>query len=170
MYKSLTHLSSKGYYQFVTFRTHDSLDDFLVKISNSQSDNHKKQYQIDQYLDSSSKGAYLNEEVLALLKSYIIKQDKKLFELISFVIMPNHVHILFKETIKLSEAMKKLKGGSAFLINKHLGKKGKFWVADYYDKLIRDEKHLETVYHYIKNNPIKVGLKDYENRFYSCYE
>ncbi len=168
-YKKLPHISLNNYYQFVTFRTKDSLDEFLLKISNLDINSSKKQYQIDNHLDSSHKGAYLNGEVLELFKRYILKQDKKLFDLIAFVIMPNHVHILFKETVKLNEAIRKLKGGSAFLINKRLDKKGQFWSDNYYDKAIRDDKHFEVVYNYIKNNPIKGGLKDAQDRFYTVY-
>ncbi len=166
---NLPHITKKGYYQFVTFRTKDSLDKFLLKILDLNISNSKKQYQLDKYLDSSVNGAYLNDKVLELFKKYILEQDKKLFDLIAFVIMPNHVHILFKETLQLNEAIRKLKGGSAFLINKRLDKKGQFWSDNYYDKAIRDDKHFEVVYNYIKNNPIKGGLKDSEDRFYTVY-
>ncbi|MDQ7085154.1 MAG: transposase [Sulfurovum sp.] len=114
MYKNLPHISNYGYYQFLTFRTKDSLDEYLKRVMNLPIENHNKQYQIDKYLDSSSHGRYLNNSILALSKEYIRKQDKKLFELICFSIMPNHIHILFKETMPLSEAIRKLKGGLAF--------------------------------------------------------
>ncbi len=132
--------------------------------------NNKKQYEIDKYLDTSQNGNYLNSQVLKLSREYILKQDKNLFELISFVVMPNHIHILFKETIELKNTMRKLKGGLSFKINKFLSTKGKFWESDYYDKTIRDEKHFELVYNYIKNNAIKANLKDSDMRFYSIYE
>jgi len=169
-YKKLSHISLSNHYQFVTFRTKDSLDKFLLEISNLDIDNSIKQYKIDIHLDGSSNGAYLNDKVLKILKEYIISQDKKLFDLISFVIMPNHIHLLFRETLKLDEAIRKLKGGSSFLINKVLDKKGQFWVDNYYDRMIRDDKHFEIVYNYIKNNPIKAGLKDSKKRFYTVYE
>jgi len=83
---------------------------------------------------------------------------------------PNHIHILFKETNDLGDVMRVLKGGSSYKINKSLNQKGNFWANDYYDKLIRDEKHFEVVYNYIKNNPLKAGLKDSKERFYGIYE
>jgi len=168
--KNLPHISKYGYYQFITFRTHDSVDDYLKKILNTTMQNNKKQYAIDRYLDSSQNGVYLNGMVLKDSKEYILKQDKKLFELVSFSIMPNHIHIFFKEIVPLNEAMRKLKGGLSFLINKRLNRKGQFWANNYYDKLIRDERHFNVVYNYIENNAIKANLKDYRDRFYTIYE
>jgi len=170
LYKSLPHISNYGYYQFVTFRTKDSLDEYLKRVINTTMQNAKKQYLLDQYLDKSHNGRYLNDKVLDIAKEYIVNLDKKLFDLVCFVIMPNHIHILFKEIAKLSEIMQKLKGGLAFKINKYLDNKGQLWAKDYYDKSIRDEKHFETVYRYIENNAIKANLKDSERRFYTIYE
>ena len=31
---------------------------------------------------------------------------------------------------------------------------------EYFDRFIRDERHMETVINYIDNNPIKAGLVD----------
>jgi len=107
---------------------------------------------------------------LEYLKSFLKSKDKDIYDLVSFVIMPNHIHILFKQNIALSKIMQILKGSTSFKINKMLKRSGAFWEQNYYDKVIRDEKHFNLVYDYIKNNPIKVGLKDYENRFYTIYE
>jgi REP element-mobilizing transposase RayT len=168
--ENLPHISKYGYYQFVTFRTYESVDTYLQSIVDSNIENSKKQYLIDNYLDSSHNGRYLNDKVLKLSKDYILAQDKILFELIAFIIMPNHIHILFKETVELSEAIRKLKGGLSFLINKELNRKGQFWANNYYDKMIRDEKHFGVVYKYIKNNAIKADLKDSKYRFYTKYD
>ena len=167
---NLPHITLKGYYQFVTFRTKDSVDEYLKKLHISSENNSIKQQKIDNYLDSSKSGAYLYGDVIRLLKEYIIAKDKELFDLIAFTIMPNHIHLLFKEKKELSEAIKLLKGGSSYLINKALNKKGNFWSKDYYDKLIRDQNHFEIVYNYIKNNAIKADLKDANERFYGVYE
>ncbi len=169
-HSNLPHISLKGHYQFVTFRTKDSVDEYLNRLQNSFDDNRIKQQKIDNYLDSSTKGAYLYDEVLEVLREYIFLKDREFFNLVSFSIMPNHVHILFEEIIEISESMKLLKGGSSYKINRFLNKKGSFWANEYYDKLIRDDQHFEIVYSYIKNNAIKVGLKDAKERFYGVYD
>ena len=84
--------------------------------------------------------------------------------------MPNHVHILFKQNDEIKKIMKILKGSTAFHINKMLNRKGTLWEENYYDTVIRDENHFDTVYKYIKNNPIKAELEDSKDRFYGIYE
>lgn len=113
----------------------------------------------------------LNDDVLELLNTLIKTHDSVLYELIAFCIMPNHVHLLLKPLIALDKMMQKLKGGSAKLINESLGTMGRFWAADYYDKLIWDERHFSVVYAYIKNNPLLLGeAKASVPRFYGVYE
>ena len=166
----LPHVDLIGYYQFVTFRTHDSIDDYLKRVRNEDISSREKEYKIDQYIDLSTKGCYLNGDVLEYLKEFFISKDKSFYDLVSFTVMPNHVHILFKQNEELQKIMKILKGSTSFNINKILERKGTFWEENYYDKVIRDEAHFDTVYEYIKNNPIKAELKDYKERFYSVYE
>ena len=155
-YTHLPHVDIKGYYQFITFRTYDSLDDYLKKLYNLDKPNRQKQQYIDNYLDNSKNGAYLNGKILKYLYDFFRKNDKKLYELIAFCIMPNHIHLLFKPLDGLSIVMQKIKGITAKEINAMLGRKSKFWANDYYDRAIRDEKHFLTVYEYIKNNPLKI--------------
>ena len=170
-HKHLPHLDIKNHYQFITFRTYDSVDAYLKKLAQQNLPNKQKQQLIDEYQDLSTAGAILNDEVLILLNAFIKEHDSVLYELFAFCIMPNHVHLLIKPLVDLNKLMQKLKGGSAKLINENLGTKGRFWAADYYDKLIRDEKHFSVVYRYIKNNPLVLGdAKASVPRFYGVYE
>jgi len=166
----LPHIDLVGYYQFVTFRTHDSLDDFIKKIRDENISSREQEYKIDQYIDKSQKGCYLNSEILDYLYSYFIGKDKSFYDLVAFSIMPNHVHMLFKQNIELPKIMKQIKGATAFEINKILQRKGIFWESNYYDKVIRNETHFAQVYDYIKYNAIKVDLRDAKERFYGIYE
>lgn len=167
----LHHIDLPNYYQFVTFRTHDSVDSYLRKMLSSTIQENVKQQAIDNHLDKSNKGSYLNHKVLKYLFDFFIAKDKGLYELIAFCIMPNHVHLLFKPLSALPILMKNIKGSSAFEINKILGKKGVFWAAEYFDKLIRNEEHFNIVYSYIKNNPRNLAKeKDKLPRFYGIYE
>jgi hypothetical protein len=182
-YSHLPHIDLVGYYQFVTFRTFDSVDEFIRKWDFSPAiSNKEKQLKIDEYLDTSINGAYLQDKVLEWLFEFLLQQDKKLYDLVAFAIMNNHVHILFKPLQSLSKVMQMIKGVSAKKINELLGKNGRFWADDYYDKAIRDEKHFWVVYEYIKNNPLKIdnrgtevplpksGAKATLPRFYGIYE
>jgi len=167
----LPHIDIEGHYQFITFRTQDSSDQYLKKLAQQRLPNSKRQLAIDEYLDQSQSGAYLKGDILISLKHFIELKDTVLYELIAFCIMPNHVHVLIKPLDSLSRVMQQLKGGSAKLINDLMGRKGRFWAVDYYDKLIRDEKHFAVVYQYIINNPAALGeAKASPPRFYGIYE
>ena len=169
-YIHLPHIDLIGHYQFITFRTYDSTDTFLKKLSLQNKPNHKIQLDVDNYLDGSQNGAYLKGKVLNSLSDFFKSKDKTLYELIAFSIMPNHVHLLIKPLKKLASVMHTIKGSSAKLINEIMGKSGKFWANDYYDRAIRNEKHFEIVYEYIKNNPVKLGEAEASlPRFYGIY-
>ena len=170
LHTNLPHIDVPEHYQFVTFRTKDSIDDYLKKMFFTDLDNRVKQYKIDQHLDQSTKGSCLNDKVIDEIKTYFRSYDKELFDIVAFCIMPNHVHILFKQKKPLSEVMRVIKGGSAHIANNTLERKGKFWAGKYYDTVIRDENHFNAVYTYIKNNPQKANLKDSKRRFFGIYE
>jgi len=42
--------------------------------------------------------------------------------------------------------------------NKILGRQGKFWANDYFDRYIRDRDHFVKATTYIRENPVKAGL------------
>ncbi|WP_423908881.1 transposase [Candidatus Spongiihabitans sp.] len=170
-YHHLPHIDVAGYYQFITFRTYDSTDGFIKNLSNQNKPNNKKQLDVDEYLDSSQQGAYLNDGVLLSLSDFFKSNEKVLYELVAFAIMPNHVHLLLKPLDKLSLVMQTIKGVSAKIINEMMGRNGQFWANGYYDKAIRDEKHFGVVYQYIKNNPLKLGDAEASPlRFYGLYD
>ena len=171
MHQKLPHINLHDYYQFITFRTQDSIDSYIHKIQDDKNLNNKvKQYKIDEYLDKSNKGAYLFGKNIEIVKNVILNSEKNsIYEIEAFCIMPNHVHLLIKQKDDLSKIMKYIKGKSAIEINKNLNKSSKFWLNNYFDKLIRDKKHYDLVYEYIMNNPKKAGLLDEEERVYSKY-
>ena len=78
----------------------------------------------------------------------------------SYVIMPNHVHLLVSlvDGVHLEDWMQVLKGGSAYAINRCLNRKGKLWAKDYFDRLVRDPGHFANCARYIRKNPSKAHL------------
>ena len=79
---------------------------------------------------------------------------------ISWVVMPNHVHALF--TLHKSHALDKLirswKIYTSREINRATERSGALWQRDYFDRLIRDERHLINCTRYIRRNPEKARL------------
>ena len=84
--------------------------------------------------------------------------------MISFAVMPNHVHALFVQNPEwpLEKLIRSWKGFTARQLNKLLGRSGNFWQRDYFDRLVRDEKHFGNCVRYIRRNPEKAHLSKAE--------
>lgn len=70
----------------------------------------------------------------------------------SWVIMPNHVHLLFTPMEPLEKLMQAWKGTSARRIGQ-----GSIWQENYRDTMIRDSKHFANAVRYIRRNPAKLS-------------
>jgi REP element-mobilizing transposase RayT len=100
----------------------------------------------------------------------IIEESFKHFDglrytLLSYCIMPNHVHVLILPRLQengkiysISHTVYTWKKYTAAAINKSLGKKGSLWQKESYDSLVMDYQGLGNVLEYIINNPVKAGL------------
>jgi type I restriction enzyme R subunit len=84
------------------------------------------------------------------------------YQIGSFVIMPNHVHVCFRPYA--GELLEKLlhswKSYTAKKINAELGRQGELWQAEYFDRIVRNPKHLAACFRYIANNPGKAHLPE----------
>lgn len=92
-------------------------------------------------------------------------RDGKIYDLISYCIMPNHAHLVCTPIEKLSgiyfglaEILHSLKRHTARESNKILRKHGAFWQDESYDHFIRDNAELERIVKYVLNNPVKANL------------
>jgi len=110
--------------------------------------------------------------VIARLEEYA----EHYYHLLAYCIMSNHVHLLLDFSLQcpaewngvapiqgytnLPEVIRKIKGGSAFDINKALRRKGKVWAKGNYNRLIRNLTHLESEFWYILHNSQKAGIVD----------
>jgi len=76
-----------------------------------------------------------------------------------WVVMPDHVHVLVQlgET-PLSEVVRRLKAKSALLLNREIGRKGRFWDAAFHDHGLRKEESVRGIARYIVGNPLRAGL------------
>jgi type I restriction enzyme R subunit len=88
--------------------------------------------------------------------------DGKRYQVASFVVMPNHVHVLFRPLggHALPDIVKSWKGFTAREINKRLSRTGPLWQNEYWDRLIRNERHFYKVAEYIRENPARAKLRD----------
>jgi len=118
--------------------------------------------QIDDWLDQGSGSCVLKDPVNAKILADALRHfDGERYELASFVVMPNHVHVLFRPLGEhaLPDIVKSWKGFTAREINKRMGKTGALWQLEYWDRLIRNERHFFKVAEYIRENPVKAKLE-----------
>ena len=95
--------------------------------------------------------------------------DGDRYELLDFIVMPNHVHILaaFQHETSMLTQCNSWKHFTAREINRKLGTSGRFWQQDGFDHLVRSEEQFLHFRRYIANNGTKAGLSPQEYLHYS---
>ena len=179
----LPHWQQQSATYFVTFRLEDAVPMRLLKQWESEreawlrihpepwtTEIEQEYYQrfsgaIERWLDAGHGACLLRRRECAK----IVMEALNYFEgvrvvMICAVIMPNHVHTLLVQNPewpleKLTQSWKRF---SARQINKILGRSGSLWQRDYFDRLVRDEKHFANCVRYIRRNPEKAGLSEGE--------
>lgn len=96
-----------------------------------------------------------------LLKVLKEKTEKFQSQLIAYVILNNHYHIILKidEAKNIAKLIGQLNGASARAINVADGVIGRKIWWNYYDHVIRDETDFFKHLNYIHQNPVKHGLQ-----------
>jgi putative transposase len=84
---------------------------------------------------------------------------RQLYYLYAWVIMSNHVHLIFQPKVQMASIMRWLKGRTARQANRILGLTGTaFWRDESFDHWIRTKEELQELIAYVENNPVKAGL------------
>ena len=117
------------------------------------------------FVTFSTKNLELPLKARDIILDSILLSHKKLYQLSIATIMPDHVHLLFRPLIKekdtyysLQEILQPIKSATSHSINKLLRRKGVLWLAESYDRIVRNEKEWKEKCEYIKNNAFKLGL------------
>jgi REP element-mobilizing transposase RayT len=86
--------------------------------------------------------------------------DGERCELASFVVMPNHVHVLMQclGEHRMKAQVTAWKKYSARCLHEALGRKGHFWLGETYDHIVRSREQFEHYQRYIRENPVKAKL------------
>jgi len=79
---------------------------------------------------------------------------------LAWVVMPDHFHALLSLSgvDSLGEVMNKLKGRSARIINKRLGRTGPFWQQSFHDHALRSDEDRLEIARYVVANPLRAGI------------
>ncbi len=95
-----------------------------------------------------------------VVSSILHAHEKAWAEVYAFVVMPDHMHILFLPLHKTeSEVMKSIKGYSASEINSLRGCRWPVWQARFHSRMIAGDRFffLQKI-KYIEENPVRAGL------------
>lgn len=159
----LPHRDEPGLLQFVTFRLADAFPAerrsewaALLKIE----DDRRRRIELEAYLDKGRGKCHLrNPSIAEMVEGALQHFHGERYDLRAWVVMPNHVHLLFEvQDVPMAELVNAWKGFTAKQANKLLGRKGKLWQDGYWDTYMRDEAHELKSKRYIENNPVKVHL------------
>ena len=164
----LPHFDGGELAQFITFRLHDALPGSVLvrwreelKLEQSGEVEAIMRRRVEAYLDQGHGSCYLKEPGLAaMVQNALLFHDQSKYRLSSWVIMPNHVHLLCTPAAdhNLAEIMHSLKSYTSLEANRTLGRRGRFWQKEYFDRYIRNARHFAKVAAYIENNPVKARL------------
>jgi REP element-mobilizing transposase RayT len=92
------------------------------------------------------------------------------YDLIAWVVMPNHVHVLVRvyDGVSLGKIVQSWKSYTGRRIRVMIEEQGRagarrsqgqgVWMREYWDRYIRDERHFQMAVDYIHQNPVKARL------------
>ena len=173
----LPHWQQGGALQFVTFRLGDALPLMLIRdwkeeraqwlaahprpwTADTEAEFHRNfNARIERWLDQGMGSClFADPEARQVLADCLMRFDGERVRHEAWVIMPNHVHVLFSPAVPVDKLIQAWRGHSARVLGK-----GPIWQRDYRDTLIRDAEHVANVLRYIRRNPLKAKLA--EGRF-----
>lgn len=158
--------------QFVTFRLGDALPREKLRLwleqrrvwlthhplpwESATEAEYQKEFiwKLERWLDQGAGSCLFRDpSARGILSEVLMKFHGDRVEHHAWVIMPNHVHLLFRPVATLEKLIQAWKSTSA----RHIGK-GRIWQRNYRDTLVRDADHFANAVRYIRRNPIKAKL------------
>lgn len=177
--RHLPHWRQEGAYYAVTFRLADSLPrekiellksmrrEWEYKFPEPRSEQAWEDYaksvtkRVNEWLDQGSGECHFkNPNFANNLEKSILHFQKEQYHVASYVVMPNHCHLIICPFPghDLEKLLGKIKGVSSRFANRVLGRKGDLWQQESFDRIIRDEIHLYNAIQYVGNNPRLANL------------
>ena len=159
----LPHRDEPGLVQFVTFRLADAFPaelrsewEALLKIE----DDRQRRIKLEAYLDQGRGSCHLRRaDIAAMVEGSLLFRHELEYELRAWVVMPNHVHVLFRvQEVPMCKLVDAWKGYTAKAANRLLRRKGQFWQEGYWDTYMRGDEHELRSRRYVENNPCKAKL------------
>lgn len=175
---NLPHWQQGDVWLFVTWRLADSLPEAVIQKLDERrkqwdaahpkpwTDEERKVHNrlftlaFEKLLDDAHGSCVLGNPVISrIVEDTLLHFQGERYRLDRFVVMPNHVHVLFHPLgdDKLSDIVGSWKRFTSREINKALGRKGALWQREYWDRLVRSERHFQWTRDYIDQNPVRLN-------------
>ena len=159
----LPHRDEPGLTQFVTFRLTDTFPESLRSEWEHLwriEDDRKRRIELEAYLDRGRGECHLRRpDAAQIVETALRCFHSNRYELRTWCVMPNHVHVLFKvDAMPMAEIIESWKKYTAQKVNRLLKRRGSFWEEDYWDTYMRDAEHERRTVRYIESNPAKAKL------------
>ncbi len=171
----LPHFEGDEVTQHVTFHLADSLPqavllrlDGELKTLPAGKREAERRKRLDEWIDAGRGSCLLREaSIAAMVQGSLLAFDSQRYRMLAWVVMPNHVHTLFQPiggwtVAKIVAAWKKFTARRIYdRLRDSGGASGApIWHREYWDRYIRNQRHLEQVIEYIHLNPVKAGIAD----------
>src|SRR6185503_4284919 len=166
----LPHFDATQYVQHVTYHLADSLPASTLERFQSELRatapkgwrDAERRREVEEWLDAGHGSCFLKEPSAArTVQNAFLHFDAVRYRLIAWVVMPNHVHVLFEPQDGWSVA-RIVSSWKTFTGRRLATMKGAptrpVWHREYWDRFIRDSQHLSDTRKYIHENPVKAGL------------
>lgn len=169
----LPHFECSELTQHVTFHLADSLPQSVLlrlqaelrTLSPEQRDAERRR-RLDAWIDAGHGSCVLSKPDIAdMAQASLLTFDSQRYRLLAWVVMPNHVHVLFQPingwtVARIVASWKKFTARKICDSQRASGEKpgAPVWHREYWDRYIRDQRHLEQAIEYIHLNPVKAGL------------
>ncbi len=164
----LPHFDGRLVTQSITYRLADSLPSKVIaryqdEVRDEPDDRRQRalRERIETFLDAGHGACLLRDERAAgIVEDAWRHFAGERYVLHSWVVMPNHVHVLCSPLPgqSMPDIIRGWKAFTARRINALSGRTGQLWLEDYWDRYIRDGDHFRRVVDYIHANPVKAGL------------
>ena len=157
---TLPHFDSPEVVQAITFRLADALPREVVSARTDEAPGVRAR-RIAAALDASYGACLLRDPALAgIVEAALLHGAGVKSELFSWVVMPNHVHVLVapKTGHRLADIVQACKSWTAKAVKRARAGAGAVWQREYFDRFVRDERHFAAAVAYIEDNPVKAGL------------
>ena len=95
-----------------------------------------------------------------VIDSFMWARDRGWFQILGFVIMPDHYHLVLGlgEVLPLDAMMRRLNSYLAHEITRMLGSPGNFRQRGFYEHAIRDRQDFDVILAYVHRNRVEAGL------------